>query len=447
MVELTGAQLQGWLDLSITEHFKQFLTNLAIDNAETISLRYGEITAALNKNFRDTESKTANTLQVGSYGRYTAIKGISDLDMLYIVPSSIWDTYKSGGQYKLLARTKDAIKQRYPTTVVYVDGLVVRVLYKNFYVEVQPVFELKDGSFRYPYTKGEGSWKVTKPKLEITAMTEFVAHKNNNLRWLCKMARAWKNKHGVAMGGLLIDTLCHNFLNGTDKYDSSAYSKFPDLLTDFFQYLADQKEKDYYAALGSGQRVAVKKKFQAKSKKALKLCKSAIASSENKTNYKDWRKLFGKEFPKPADEVEKAFVSENGNQARDTEKHIEDMFPIDIRYHISIDCTVTDKNSGNRNLRRMLAKRFPLRINKSLKFEVTEQNVPDGFVLYWKVLNRGAKAIERDCIRGEISADAGQMQKSETADFEGDHMVECYAVLHDVVVARDAIRVPITREG
>ncbi|MBK9437666.1 MAG: nucleotidyltransferase, partial [Chloracidobacterium sp.] len=42
---------------------------------DTIGDRYGEITAALNKTFRDTESKTANTLQVGSFGRKSGIDG------------------------------------------------------------------------------------------------------------------------------------------------------------------------------------------------------------------------------------------------------------------------------------------------------------------------------------------------------------------------------------
>ena len=53
--------------MSISDDFKAFLENIQVDNAETISLRYGEVTAALNKQFRDTESKTANSLQVGSY--------------------------------------------------------------------------------------------------------------------------------------------------------------------------------------------------------------------------------------------------------------------------------------------------------------------------------------------------------------------------------------------
>ena len=75
--------------LTISTMFKDFLNNLAIDNADKISNRYGEVTTSLNKRFRDTESKTANSLRVGSIGRYTAIKGISDLDMLYIMPKSL----------------------------------------------------------------------------------------------------------------------------------------------------------------------------------------------------------------------------------------------------------------------------------------------------------------------------------------------------------------------
>ena len=131
--------------MSVSEMFATFLSNLAISNAETISARYGELTAALNKQFRDTESKEANTLQVGSFGRKTGIDGISDLDMFYIMPRSKWDDYdKTGGQYELLRDAKDAILARYPNTRVKVDRLVVTVTYTDFHVEVQPVFEQND---------------------------------------------------------------------------------------------------------------------------------------------------------------------------------------------------------------------------------------------------------------------------------------------------------------
>ena len=119
--------------MTTSDMFSQFIDNLAIGNTEVISLRYGELTAALNKTFRDTESKTANTLQVGSFGRKTGINGISDLDMIYVMPKSAWDSYQDSKQLKLLQDVKASILNRYPRTKVRVDRLVVTVTYINFH--------------------------------------------------------------------------------------------------------------------------------------------------------------------------------------------------------------------------------------------------------------------------------------------------------------------------
>jgi hypothetical protein len=429
--------------VSIADSFKKLLSNIAVDNAEVITLRYEEITSALNKSSRDTESKTANSLQVGSYGRWTAIKGISDLDMLYIMPARSWDQYRDGGQSKLLSNTCKAIKERYPKTEVFVDRLVVRALYTDFHIEVQPAFEEDDGSFIYPDTKDGGSWKVTKPRLEIQAMSDFDDEKNKNLRRLCKLARAWKNKHGLAMGGLLIDTLAHNFLRDTSSYDDKSYLYYDEMCRDFFLYLSNEPDKDRYAALGSGQHVKVKKKFQKKAKKAYDLCLDAIAAAGQDNEYKKWRKVFGRHYPAPQAEVEKAFVSEGSYQAKNTEQHIEDRFPIDIRYTLQIDCEVSQSGFRMQTLRDMIAKHFPLLVNKSLKFNVVRCTVPGDFELYWKVLNRGADAVRLNKIRGEITPDTGHQSKSETTNFRGDHVVDCFAVQHGVVVAADRIHVPI----
>lgn len=427
--------------MSVTEMFQQFLDNLKIDNAETISLRYGEITVCLNKKFRDTESKTANSLQVGSYGRWTGIKSISDLDMLYIMPASKWNDYKNGGQSKLLTDTKDAIKARYPTTTVYVDRLVVRVLYSNFYVEVQPVFEQEDGSFKYPDTYNRGSWKITKPRDEIKAMSEFVTQKNKNLRRLCKMARAWKNKHGVGMGGLLIDTLAYNFLKSTSEYDNKSFLYYDFLSRDFFKYLADQPDQDYYAALGSGQRVKVKQKFQKKAKKAYDLCLEAIeAENTDKANDK-WKKVYGRPFPSKSASKTSAAKS---LEWRNTEEFIEDRYPVDIRFSLKLDCEVSQNGFRQHYLTEMLTKHIPLLADKKLMFWIEQIDVPGTYSIVWKVLNRGDEARRRDCIRGQIVKDEGHNEKIEHTQFRGDHIVECYAIQNGVVVAKDRIVVPIS---
>jgi hypothetical protein len=427
-----------------SEMFQDFIHNLKVDNAEQISQRYGEVTASLNKKFRDTESKEANSLQVGSYGRWTAIKGISDLDMLYIMPKVKWDDYKDGKQFKLLTDTKDAIKARYPNTIVQVDRLVVSVVYTNFYIEVQPVFEQDDGSFKYPDTYNGGSWKISKPREEVAAMSEFNIDKNKNLRRLCKMTRAWKNKHGVGMGGLLIDTLVHNFLNLTTDYDTKSFFYYDCLIRDFFKYLMEQPNQDYYAALGSGQRVKVKKKFQRKAKKAYNLCLKAIESGDTDAAFDKWKKVFGRPFPSSPITLAESKLATYSSQTWDnTEQFIEDLFPIDIRYDLRIDCDVLQNGFRENLLSEFLRNKFRLQPNKTLKFRIVESNVEGESHIYWKVLNRGDEAKRRNCIRGHITPDSGNMKKDEHTSFRGEHRVECYAVKNGVVVAKDRIDVPI----
>lgn len=431
-----------------TELFTQFLDNIKIpsDDAATISSRYHEITRSLNKKFRNTESDTANCLQVGSYGRWTGIKDISDLDMLYIMPHSLWDDYKND-QYKLLADTKDAIKSRYPRTDVKVDRLVVVVQYSDFKVEVQPVFEETDDDgdsyFKYPETYYGGSWKITKPRQEIAAMTEFVKSKNRNLRRLCKMTRAWKNKCGEPMGGLLIDTLAYNFLNSTDKYDNTAFSSYNQMVEDFFCFLKDQQKQDYYLALGSRQRVKVKHDFRKAANNAYTTCAEANAANDSTKSSKKWREVFGRNFP--LDQVVREFSS--ASSFKNTEQFIEEQYPVDIRNILKIDCEVTSNGFLPRKLRTLLSSHLRLPVRRSLKFYIDQTDVMPPFTVMWKVRNRGEKAERLNNIRGQIiPSSTGRNEQSvrkESTSFRGPHYVECYIIKEGVVVARDLIDVPI----
>jgi len=57
--------------MNTSEKFQDFLSNIKIpdDYTKIISNCYATITKRLNKEFRNTNSETDNTLQVGSYGR------------------------------------------------------------------------------------------------------------------------------------------------------------------------------------------------------------------------------------------------------------------------------------------------------------------------------------------------------------------------------------------
>ncbi len=372
--------------------FEKFLEALAIDGRETISYRYGRIISALNSHFRDTDSKTSNALQVGSYGRGTGIHGLSDLDMIYKMPLGLWDDYKGEGQARVLQRVKGAIDGTYPKTQSNVDRLVVVVSFEKYKIEVQPCFEQSDGSFLYPDTYKK-RWLNTNPRDEMAAISVQNDGKHGNVKDLCKMVRAWRNHHGREMGGLLIDTLVYQFFQNTAKYDATGYASHHEMSTDFFKYLSEEpRDKSNYRAPGSSQTVKIKKAFQKSAKKAYELCLLATEAQGQKNCNDKWRKVFGRSFPAAAT-VEQ--LSQASIQFDNTEEFIEDQFPVDVRHNLDIDADVRQDGYRVASLREMIASGDRLKAKKHLDFKVVASDVPEPFDVKWKVLNRGEEARRR----------------------------------------------------
>lgn len=426
--------------MKVDEIFDALLENLKVGDASTsIMERRDEITKALNKDFRSVEGSTANRLMAGSYGRHTAICGVSDLDMIYILPASLRSSYSSEtGPRRMLNRVRDDLTARYPNTDIRVDQCVVRVRFTSnkFKFEVQPAFENSDGSFDYPDTNAS-RWKVTKPREEIAATKDCNDRTSTNMRHLARMARAWKDTNGVVMGGLLIDTLVYRFFSATSEYDDKGSFWFDIMVRDFFEFLMNEPDKDYYLALGSNQRVNVKKRFQPKAKKAYNRCLEAIANQGKATANKKWREVFGLAVPLE--------VSEPAHSFKDTEEFIENRYPVDISESLAIDCKVTQNGWRTASLREMLKDKTLLLPNKELNFTITECSVSYPYDVKWKVLNRGDEAERRNNIRGEIdSSNRGGDARHEQTSFRGEHVVECYIIKDGIVVARDVIDVPIS---
>lgn len=368
--------------------------------------------------------------------------------MLYIMPNSAWDEYKDGGQYKLLRRAANAIEARYPRTTVYPDTLVVVVEYRNFKIEVQPVFDDGSGHYLYPYTRNGGTWRTTKPRPELEATAEVDRDKNGNLRRLAKLTRAWKNKHGVAMGGLLIDTLAYNYLRNTDEFDDTSFGGCAKMITGFLEYLSNEQDHDRYHALGSGQHVKVHKRFQKKALKGLKIAKDALAAGESASANNYWRALLGRAFPIAEEVVAESTVTKDAStDPSRNEQHIENLFPVDVRYSIRLDCEVSESGFRSFLLRADRKKRLSRYIQRErdLRFSVATHDIKGDFKIFWKVLNRGPEAVRRDMVRGQI--ELGSNTKLEHSSFRGEHVVDCYAVQNGVVVAKDRIHVPITEEA
>jgi hypothetical protein len=290
--------------MGIGEAFQQFCDNLKITDGESISYRYRRITNQLNGTFYGYESDTYHSIYTGSYGRDTAIEGFSDLDMLFWLPPddySRFNNHQGNGQSAMLQEVRASIRNTYPSSDVSGDGQVVVVEFEdNMVFEVAPGFELTDDRFKCPDSNEGGKWYITDPRAEQTAINKKNDAWNSNLKRLARMARAWKRNWSVPMGGLLIDTLAYNFLEGWGYHDKS-FLYYDWMSRDFFSFLMNQKlDQAYWLAPGSNQFVWRKGDFEYKAKRCYNISLEAIEADRAGYEYtrnQKWREIYGTVFP------------------------------------------------------------------------------------------------------------------------------------------------------
>jgi hypothetical protein len=292
--------------MGVAEDFHNFRNNYLIPSAtvSSISQRYRRLTKQLNKDFWNTESETAHSLYVGSYGRDTAAKGVSDLDVAFTLPNSVYakyNAYTSNGQSALLQAVKASIGNTYANSYTGGDGQVVALNFTDgIRFEILPVFVNTSNTFTFADSNNGGSWKVCDPRAEMSAFVARNTGSNGNLKAICRMARIWKSKNSVPISGMLIDTLAYAFIGSWEHRDKSyLYHDF--LVRDFMLYIANlDKAQTYWRAPGSQSYVAKSGNFQTPAAVAWSNATKAIANTTNGQHWaakEAWRSIFGTLYP------------------------------------------------------------------------------------------------------------------------------------------------------
>lgn len=197
------------------------------DTRSLISTRYKTITKAVNGDFWGSNSETAHSRYVGSYGRGTAIN-VSDLDVLIELPNGEYNHFTSltgNGPSRLLQAVKRAIQDTYSRTDVRGDGQVVVVQFSDgMKFEILPAFRKLniwgewDGTYIYPNTNIGGNWLSTSPKAEQEAMSakNSPLQSNGLLFDTCKHIRSVRAEYfsSYHLSGILIDSFVFSAIGG-----------------------------------------------------------------------------------------------------------------------------------------------------------------------------------------------------------------------------------------
>ncbi|MBL8257629.1 MAG: hypothetical protein JNJ62_13590 [Pseudoxanthomonas mexicana] len=422
--------------------FNKFLSNLAVSNRQDISTSYEGITTRLNTDFWNSSSDTLHSLQVGSFGRRSAIHGISDLDMVFEMPPGDLARYEArsgNGPSQMLADVRASLQKRYTRTTIRGDGPVVVVDFEKYVVEVLPAFLQNDRSYIYGSTRNGGSWERTNPRIEMEAFNTYDTAWNGNARALAKMMRAWKNNMGAPMGGYLIDTLVVQFFLTHVAQQNASAADYPNLLVTLFAWLSGLDNDGTWPAPGSGDPVKAKGQFTGRARKALRRCQQANDATDLVEKTKKWRSVFGRSFPVMSRMILQETVLPDLTSPG--EEFIEDKFPVDIRYRAKLDYEVMQNNVMQWRFMQLARRDRRLPFGYRLRFFLRECNVPEPYNVRWKVKNRGHAARGKE--RGGLEVDGGNREKYENTNFEGDHYVEIYLIKNGVCVARDRAEVPI----
>lgn len=291
--------------MSVSQFFIEFCGNLSISALRRLSIssRTGRITARLNSSFRAAVSDTANRFYAGSYGRNTALASVSDIDLMFVLPYSVYvqyDAYANNKQSSLLQAVRASLNATYPNSAIVADGQVVQIAFQDTTFEVVPVFENTDGSYTFPDSNNGGSWRTCKPKHELAAFSTRNVDCNRNLVQLGRMARAWRDTNGVGMTGMLIDTLAYQFIGNWAHRDKS-FLYYDYMTRDFFAYLGQQdRTQQYWLAPGSGSWAVRTGAFELRARAAHTLAVEAIANLEAQQFWaakNKYRQIYGTCFP------------------------------------------------------------------------------------------------------------------------------------------------------
>jgi hypothetical protein len=288
--------------MGVAENFHAFRDEYVLPQAtmDSISYRYKRITRQLNTDFWSTTSETAHSLYIGSYGRDTAAKGVSDVDIYFRLPSDLYQQYnvhQGNGQSALLQAVRNSMRNTYSSTALKGDGQVVIVNFTDGVTfEVLPGFLNNSNTVTFPDSNDGGSWKTCDPQAEMNAFASRNSDTNHNLKTICRMARIWKDHNAVPMSGMLIDTLAYQFIDSWAHKDKSyLYHDF--LARDFFYFLwQTDVNQEWWRAPGSGSWVHKTGSFRIKAKDAYEAALAAIQHEtvgEKWAACQDWQLIFG----------------------------------------------------------------------------------------------------------------------------------------------------------
>lgn len=300
-----GAYIRhGGAVVTVGTRFNTLLENLKLkDNqCEDGMTKHGNVRRTLNLHYYNLDSRSANSMLVGSWGKNTEIRPPRDIDVLFVLPNEVyWRFEKATGnkQSQILQEVKGVLLRAYPNTDVRGDGPVVLVPFGTYAIELVPAFNQTDGRYKICITKNGGSYKTFDPVAEIAHVTASNDATGGNTRDLVRMLKRWQEYCNVPLKSFVLELLAVEFLQNWEHRGKST-TWYDYMSRDFFKVLSAKTAWSYVVVPGTGEILffgdAWKTKAESARDRAVKACEFE-ASNQPCAAGTEWQKIYGDFIP------------------------------------------------------------------------------------------------------------------------------------------------------
>jgi len=286
----------------VVPHFRTFLSNLKLTQNERADalIKADNIGRRLHAKYYSGPYEPKNRIIVGSYGKNTAIRPPTDIDILYVLPISEYykiKTLSGNVQSQLLQEIKKVLGQRFSQTDLNADGQVVKAPFYSYPAEVVPAFRYRDNTFITCHTANGGSWRLSNPIAEYKAIADLDAKYANKATHLIRMLKAWKRACNVPLKSIILEIAACSFL--TQWPNSKQPILWYDwMVRDFFAYLWRFRNGEAHIP-GINESIDLGDQWASKCEtaylRAVKACRYEYLNFRIPAE-DEWKKIFGDQF-------------------------------------------------------------------------------------------------------------------------------------------------------
>ena len=225
----------------VIRRFKGLLGNLSLTDTQQEDgiTKHRGVRSCLNSIYWATDSETANSMLVGSWGKGTRVRPPRDIDIMFFLPSEVYHRFeqRSGNkQSQLLQEIRINLLSRYPLTSLRGDGQVVVIPFSTYTVEVVPAFRLQNNQAWICDTNGGGRYKTVDPDAELADFKGHNAAANNDLANLVRMMKQWQRYNNVPIKSFEIERVAVLFLEKWE-WRGNGHFYYDWMVRDFFAHL------------------------------------------------------------------------------------------------------------------------------------------------------------------------------------------------------------------